>query len=223
MPAGLMAATGLHWRRNTNAFGPSATPIDADQLCHGVSGFAVDASLIAADANKQPSADGSDEVDWKTIARMDRSIREFSALWIRLGRGERNGTEIHLEVGSGRALDRRSQRTCLLCLCQQLPLDLKAAIMVDVEAMRAIRQAEVGAARTMVERTEERLELCPERLAVDSAYGAAEMLGWLGNERATEPHIPVFDKSGRPMGRSRGKTSPTINKTTFTSARLARR
>jgi hypothetical protein len=79
-------------------------------------------------------------------------------------------------------------------------IDLKAAIIVDVEATRAIRQAEVGAARTRIERTEERLELCPERIAADSAYGSAEMLGWLVDKRAIEPHIPVFDKSGRADG-----------------------
>ena len=79
-------------------------------------------------------------------------------------------------------------------------IDLKAAIIVDVEATRAIRQAEVGAARTMIERTEDRLGLCPERLAADSAYGSAEMLGWLVNEHAIEPHIPVFDKSARDDG-----------------------
>ena len=100
-------------------------------------------------------------------------------------------------------------------------IDLKVAIIVDVEATRAIRQAEVGAARTMIERTEERLELCPSAPPA-SAYGSAEMLGWLVNERAIEPHIPVFDKSAAPMERSRGKTSPTINKATFTSARQAR-
>jgi hypothetical protein len=38
-------------------------------------------------------------------------------------------------------------------------IDLKAAIIVDVEATRAIRQAEVGAARTMIERTEDLLAL----------------------------------------------------------------
>jgi hypothetical protein len=52
----------------------------------------------------------------------------------------------------------------------------------------------------MIERTEDRLGLCPERLAADSAYGSAEMLGWLVNERAIEPHIPVFDKSARDDG-----------------------
>jgi hypothetical protein len=52
----------------------------------------------------------------------------------------------------------------------------------------------------MIERTEERLGVCPERVAADSAYGSAEMLGWLVNERAIEPHIPVFDKSARADG-----------------------
>jgi hypothetical protein len=79
-------------------------------------------------------------------------------------------------------------------------IDLKVAIIVNVEATRAIRQAEVGAARTMIDRTEERLGLRPERLAADSADGSAEMLDWLVNERAIEPHVPVFDKSARNDG-----------------------
>jgi hypothetical protein len=79
-------------------------------------------------------------------------------------------------------------------------IDLDHAIIVDVEATRAIRQAEVGAARTMIGRAEERFGLYPERLAADSAYGSAEMLGWLVYERGIEPHIPVFDKSARADG-----------------------
>jgi hypothetical protein len=43
----------------------------------------------------------------------------------------------------------------------------------DVQASRSIRQAEVGAAKTMIERTEERFGLKPERLVGDTAYGAA--------------------------------------------------
>src|SRR6185369_4690281 len=56
-------------------------------------------------------------------------------------------------------------RACLLAYADNYLIDLKAAIIVDVEATRAIRQAEVGAARTMIERTEDCLGLCPERLA----------------------------------------------------------
>ena len=117
-----------------------------------------------------------------------------------MGRGERDGTKVHLQVRSGRTVDRRSQRTAFFAYANNYLIDLKAAIILDVEATRAIRQAEVGAARTMIERTEDRLGLCPERVAADSAYGSAEMLGWLVNERAIEPHIPVFDKSARVDG-----------------------
>src|SRR5580692_4426856 len=48
----------------------------AEGLVDGAA-FAVDASLIAADANKQRSAAGSDDVDWETIARTRRSVREY--------------------------------------------------------------------------------------------------------------------------------------------------
>jgi hypothetical protein len=78
-------------------------------------------------------------------------------------------------------------------------IDLKEAVIVDVEASRAVRQAEVGAARTMLERTAERFGMKPERLAADSAY-SAEMLHWLVDEQKIEPHVPVIDKSERQDG-----------------------
>jgi hypothetical protein len=71
---------------------------------------------------------------------------------------------------------------------------VKFGVIVDVGASRSIRQAEVGAAKTMIERTEERFGLKPERLVGDTAYGAAPMLNWLVEEKGIAPHIPVFDK-----------------------------
>ena len=61
---------------------------------------------------------------------------------------------------------------------------------MDVEASRAIRQAEVGAAKTMIDRTERRFGVKPERLAVDTAYGSATTLNWLVNDKKIAPHIP---------------------------------
>jgi hypothetical protein len=55
-------------------------------------------------------------------------------------------------------------------------IDVTFGIIMDVEASRAIRQAEVGAARTMIERTEARFGIKPERLAADTAYGSAANL-----------------------------------------------
>lgn len=49
----------------------------------------------------------------------------------------------------------------------------------DVEATAPIRQAEVGAAREMILRVKDRFDLYPEMLAADTAYGSADMLGWL--------------------------------------------
>src|SRR5256885_9317768 len=79
-------------------------------------------------------------------------------------------------------------------------IDVKFGVILDVEASRSIRQAEVGAAKTMIERTEERFGLKPERLVGDTAYGAAPMLNWLLEEKGIAPHIPVFDKSKREDG-----------------------
>jgi hypothetical protein len=55
---------------------------------------------------------------------------------------------------------------------------VKFGVIVDVEASRAIRQAEVGAAKTMIDRTELRFGVKPERLAADTAYGSATTLNW---------------------------------------------
>jgi hypothetical protein len=52
----------------------------------------------------------------------------------------------------------------------------------------------------MLERTEERFGLKPQRLAADSAYGSAPMLNWLVEEKQITPHIPVLDKSKREDG-----------------------
>ena len=72
---------------------------------------------------------------------------------------------------------------------------MKFGVIVDVEATRAIRQAEVGAAKTMIGRTEERFGLKPERLTADTAYGSAATLNWIVNEKRIAPHIPVIEKS----------------------------
>jgi len=79
-------------------------------------------------------------------------------------------------------------------------IDTDNAVILDVEASRAIRQAEVGASRTMIDRTARRFGITPRHLAADSAYGSAANLAWLVKERQIEPHIPVFDKSNRTDG-----------------------
>jgi hypothetical protein len=80
------------------------------------------------------------------------------------------------------------------------PIDVKFGVIMDVEASRAIRQAEVGAAKTMIERTEQHFDIKPERLAADSAYGSGANLDWLVKDKKIAPHIPVIDRSKREDG-----------------------
>ena len=79
-------------------------------------------------------------------------------------------------------------------------IDVKCGIIMDVEASRAIRQAEVGASRTMIERTRACFGIKPDWLVGDTAYGSAPNLDWLVNEQKITPYIPVIDKSKREDG-----------------------
>src|SRR3954465_8097853 len=79
-------------------------------------------------------------------------------------------------------------------------IDVKFGVIMDVEASRAIRQAEVGASQTMIERTEACFGIKPEWIVADTAYGSASNLNWLLNEQGIAPHVPVIDKSKRGDG-----------------------
>jgi Transposase DDE domain len=78
-------------------------------------------------------------------------------------------------------------------------IDTENAVIVDVEATPARTYDEVAAARTMIERTGQRMGLKPQRLAADMAYGTGKFLGWLVGA-GIAPQIPVWDKSTREDG-----------------------
>ncbi len=75
----------------------------------------------------------------------------------------------------------------------------------------------------MIERAHDRFGLWPERLAADTGYGSAEMLGWLVHEKGIEPHVPVFDQSRELTAPSAVPTSPTMLAATSTPVQAARR
>jgi len=169
----------------------------------GGQGFAVDASLIAADANKQRSIPGSEWTRTPTTAeRASRAMREYLASLDDAAFGA--ASEVTPKFVS--PSDPAAQWTgamrgpAFFAYADNYLIDVKFGIIVDVEASRAIRQAEVGAAKTMIERTERRFDIKPAYLAADTAYGSAETLNWLVNDKKIEPHIPVIDKSRREDG-----------------------
>jgi len=168
----------------------------------GGEGFAVDASLIEADANRQRSIPGP---EWKKELDPEaasRAVKEYLATLNDAAFGA--ATEVQPKFVS--PSDPAAQWTGALkgpaffAYADNDLIDVRCGVIVDVEASRAVRQAEVGAARIMLERTEERFGLKPQRLAADSAYGPAPMLNWLVEEKQIAPHIPVLDRSKRDDG-----------------------
>ena len=165
-------------------------------------GFAVDASLIVADANKQRSIPGT---EWKKTCAGEtasRAMKEYLATLDDAAFGA--ASEVTPKFVS--PSDPAAQWTgamrgpAFFAYADNYLIDVKFGIIVDVEASRAIRQAEVGAAKTMIERTQQRFDLKPAYLAADTAYGSAETLNWIVNEKKIAPHIPVIDKSNREDG-----------------------
>lgn len=61
----------------------------------------------------------------------------------------------------------------------------------------AHRTEEVNSAKIMVDRAERCFHLKPRRLVGDTTYGTAPMLAWMVQEKAIEPHVPVWEKSER--------------------------
>src|SRR5499426_3757379 len=168
----------------------------------GGQGFAVDASLIVADANKQRSVPGSQwnkEIDPEVASR---AVKEYLATLDDAAFGAASDVTPKFVSPSDPAAQWTGamRGPAFFAYADNYLIDVKFGVIMDVEASRAIRQAEVGAAKTMIERTEERFGLKPERLAADTAYGSAANLNWLVNEKQIAPHIPVNDKSKRDDG-----------------------
>lgn len=160
----------------------------------GGEGFAVDASMIVADAHRQRGIETAAELDPKA----KRAVGEYLAPWMMPPFGAATPVEPKFisPVDPAARWTASWGGPAVYAYCTNHLIDVEYAIIVDVEASTAVRKAEVTAAKTMIERTHDELG----RLIADTGYGSAEMLNWLVHERGIEPHIPVFDKSKRKDG-----------------------
>ena len=165
----------------------------------GGEGFAVDASMIKADANRQRSVPGS---EWQSPEAANHAVREYLAVLDDAAFGAATPAVpkfISLSDPASRWTGANGG-LAFFAYCTNYLIDLQHAVIMDVEATTAVRQAEVTAQRRMIDRTHQRFGIWPERLSADAGYGSAENLAWLVHERGIEPHIPVFDKSQRTDG-----------------------
>src|SRR5258706_1132503 len=161
--------------------------------------FAVDASLIVSDPNKQRSIPGSERIKGGNPETASQAVKEYMATLDDAAFGA--ATKVTPKFVS--PSDPAAQWTgamrgpAFFAYSNNYLIDVKVGIIMDVEASRAIGQAEVGASKTMIERTQERFDIKPERLAGDTAYGSGANLNWLVKAKDIDPHIPGIDNSKR--------------------------
>lgn len=164
--------------------------------------FAADASLIQADANRQNSSPQRDWAPDKIVPEdAPRAVREYLETLDDAAFGAASPVKPKFTSHSDPASQWTGARGGLAYFAYSANylIDTENGVILDVEATRSIRQAEVGATRTMVSRVHRRHDLKPEGLIADTAYGSGPMLGWLV-DHGIAPHIPVIDKSGRNDG-----------------------
>ena len=163
-------------------------------------GFAVDASVIEADASRFQRVEDS-EVDWTEAQRNSRPVREYLAA----PDGEHPPTNPERKpkamspTDPAAAWTTRGRQKVMFGYNLNYLIDMEHAVILDVEATPTRITKEVDATETMLDRTERRFGLKPDHIAGDVAYGTGEMLGWLV-EHEIEPHIPVWDKGKRDDG-----------------------
>src|SRR5271165_1359414 len=168
----------------------------------GGEGFAVDASLIVADANKQRSIPGSQWSKELDPQQVSRAAKEYLATLDDAAFGAASDVTPKFVSQSDPAAQWTGamRGPAFFAYADNYLIDVKFGVIMDVEASRAIRQAEVGASQTMIERTEACFGIKPAWLAGDTAYGSAPNLDWLVNQQGIAPHVPVIDKSQREDG-----------------------
>ncbi len=169
-----------------------------DEGLVGGEGFAVDASIIKADANRARGLPGEAGVDWERPGRKTRAVREY------LDALDNEEQAITAHEATRKAISLTDPATCwtsasggpaFYAYSTNYLIDIDATIIVGTQGSSATLREESKAARSMIDRTETRFNIKPKRLIGDTAYGNAQMLGWLVEDKQITPHIAVLDKS----------------------------
>ena len=144
------------------------------------------ASMIRADESEDNAVEARKPIDWTAPKIASRPVTEY------LDAIDQNGAprkKISLTDPTARwttAIDRHAR------------FNWATNYLLDVEPTPTHLKAEVEAAKTMIDRTEDRFGLKSKRLMGDAAYGSAEMLGWMVNEKHIEPHVALLEPPGTP-------------------------
>jgi len=156
-------------------------------------GFAIDASFIRADVAKKRAEDSP--IDWTPAKVQSRAVKEY--LEILDQDVALNRQQVRVSLTDPMSQWTSAKRPAEFFYSTNYLIDVEHRVIMDVEASPSTNVLEVATTRTMLERVEANHAIRPKRLMGDTAYGAAQNLGYLVDEKNIEPHIPVWDKRQR--------------------------
>src|SRR5215475_2751364 len=163
-------------------------------------GFAVDASVMEADASRYHGVT-PEEADWSAPERQTRAVAEFlGALDDEDPTADRKPPKVISLSDPCSAWTAKANKRVQFGYGLNYLIDIENAVIVDVEATPARTYDEVAATQIMLDRTQKCFGLKPKRLAADTAYGTGKFLGWLVKVKKIIPHIPVWENGDRQDG-----------------------
>lgn len=185
-------------------------------------GFATDASIIKADAQHAQRVPGEEAMNWTPSEDAPRAVQEYL-----------NALE---EVNDQSFIPKFVSTTdpsatwtgatggpAFFAYCTNYLIDLKAGIIVDVEASAVNKTAEVNATKMMIDRVEEKFDIKPDRLVGNTNYGSAAILNWLVNEKISSPMSRCGINQSVRTAPFRSVISSGMNKPTSTDIQKAMR
>src|SRR5947207_8440029 len=143
-------------------------------------GFAVDASVMEANASRYHGK-APEEIEWAEPERQTRAVKEYlAALEVESEPNpDRKPPKVLSPSDPQSAWTAKANKRVQFGYGLNYLIDIENAVIVDVEPTPARTYDEVAATQTMLDRTQERFDLKPKRLAADTAYGTGKFLGWL--------------------------------------------
>jgi transposase len=175
----------------------------------GGDGFAVDASLIRAEANRQRFHPGEDGLPPDLSSR---AVDEYLAVLDAAAYGAATSV-VPSRVSPSDPASRYTSAhggQAQFCDATNYLIDVQNAVIVDVEASTAVRQAEVMAAKRMIERVHDDLGLWPRKLIADTGKARRRCsLGWSTSATSTRTSL-CSTSPPETMAPSRAPTSPMM-------------
>jgi transposase len=180
-------------------------------------GFAVDASVVEADASRYHGKAPA-EIDWSAPERQTRAVAEFlTALDDEDSDADRKPPKVISPVDPCSAWTAKANKRVQFGYGLNYLIDNKYAVIVDVEATPARTYDEVAATKTMIMRTEQRLGSSPNGSPPTRPTALASSS--IGLSAPGSHRTSLFGTGARGKKAScRARTLPSIRSATSTSA-----